>query len=71
VKEAIQSQLEQSKVALMASQIEAQLQAEELDVTMPGVFKPQGRLAPSNSIIDRIVDIFVGLGYTPAPAAQR
>ncbi len=70
VKETIQSQLEQSKVALMASQIEAQLQAEELDVTMPGVFQPQGRIHPINSIIDRIVDIFVGLGYTVASGPE-
>ena len=70
VKETIQSQLDQSKLALMASQIEAQLQAEELDVTMPGVFQPQGRIHPINSIIDRIVDIFVGLGYTVASGPE-
>lgn len=66
VKELIQEQLEQSKSALLAAQIATQLEAETLDVTMPGVFRPQGRIHPINSIIDRIVDIFVGLGYTVA-----
>ncbi|TVP68232.1 MAG: phenylalanine--tRNA ligase subunit alpha [Leptolyngbya sp. LCM1.Bin17] len=70
VKGLIQDQLEQSKIALEAAQIEAQLAAETLDVTMPGIFQPQGRIHPINSIIDRIVDIFVGLGYTVASGPE-
>lgn len=70
VKDLIQGQLEQSKAALEAAKIEAQLASETLDVTMPGVFRPQGRVHPINSIIDRIVDIFVGLGYTVADGPE-
>ncbi|MGF1518877.1 MAG: phenylalanine--tRNA ligase subunit alpha [Nodosilinea sp.] len=70
VKELIQTQLEQGKAALEAAKIEAQLATETLDVTMPGVFQPQGRVHPINSIIDRIVDIFVGLGYTVADGPE-
>lgn len=70
VKDLIQGQLEQSKTALETAQIEAQLASETLDVTMPGVFRPQGRIHPINSIIDRIVDIFVGLGYTVADGPE-
>ncbi|MGB3200055.1 MAG: phenylalanine--tRNA ligase subunit alpha [Nodosilinea sp.] len=70
VKELIQTQLEQGKTALEAAQIEAQLATEALDVTMPGIFRPQGRVHPINSIIDRVVDIFVGLGYTVADGPE-
>ncbi len=70
VKELIQTQLDQGKGALEAAAIEAQLATETLDVTMPGVFQPQGRIHPINSIIDRIVDIFVGLGYTVADGPE-
>jgi phenylalanyl-tRNA synthetase alpha chain len=70
VKDIIQGQIEQSKVALETAKIEAQLASETLDVTMPGVFAPQGRIHPINSIIDRIVDIFVGLGYTVASGPE-
>ncbi|MFQ4139095.1 phenylalanine--tRNA ligase subunit alpha [Nodosilinea sp. PGN35] len=70
VKELIQTQLEQGKTALETAAIEAQLATETLDVTMPGVFQPQGRIHPINSIIDRIVDIFVGLGYTVADGPE-
>ena len=70
VKTAIQTQLEESKAALESAKIQAQLAAETLDVTMPGVFTPQGHVHPINSIIDRIVDIFVGLGYTVATGPE-
>lgn len=70
VKDLIQGQLEQSKTALETAKLEAQLATETLDVTMPGVFRPQGRVHPINSIIDRIVDIFVGLGYTVADGPE-
>lgn len=66
VKELLQDKLEQKRSSLQAAQIQAQLEAETLDVTMPGVYRPQGRLHPLNSTIDKALDIFVGLGYTVA-----
>ena len=42
VKDAIQAQLDRVKTDLQAAQIQAQLAAETLDVTMPGVYYPQG-----------------------------
>lgn len=66
VKETIQAQLEQVKRNLEAAAIATQLAAETLDVTMPGVSRPLGRIHPLNSIIDRIIEIFTGLGYTVA-----
>lgn len=70
VKELIQSRLEQGKTTLEAAKIEAQLATETLDVTMPGIYQSQGRIHPINGIIDRIVDIFVGLGYTVADGPE-
>jgi len=66
----LQSQIEQRKESLQSAQIEAQLAAETLDVTMPGTHQPQGRVHPINSIIDQITDIFVGLGYTVAQSQE-
>ncbi len=66
VKETLQANLDNRYQALQQAQIEAQLQAETLDVTMPGVSRPLGHIHPINSIIDRILEIFVGLGYTVA-----
>lgn len=66
VKEAVQGALDAKRTALQAAKIQAQLESETIDVTMPGVFRPQGRIHPLNSTLDRIIDIFVGLGYTVA-----
>lgn len=70
VKEALQSALDQKRAALQVAQIEAQLAAETLDVTMPGMYHPQGRTHPLTSTANRMVDIFVGLGYTVASGPE-
>jgi phenylalanyl-tRNA synthetase alpha chain len=70
VKEALQEKLEHKRTDLSAAQIQAKLEAETLDVTMPAVYRPQGRIHPLNSTIDRVLDIFVGLGYTVASGPE-
>lgn len=70
VKELLQDQLDQKRQNLQESLIKTQLEAETLDVTMPGVSRPLGRLHPLNSTIDRVLDIFTGLGYTVAEGPQ-
>ncbi|MCT7957651.1 phenylalanine--tRNA ligase subunit alpha [Laspinema palackyanum] len=70
VKEALQSQLEGRNQDLLQAQIQQQLAAETLDVTMPGVYRPQGRIHPLNAVIDRAIDIFVGMGYTVATGPE-
>jgi len=70
IKEALQANLEAAKQRLETAAIEAQLAAETLDVTMPGVGRPLGRVHPLNSTFDRITEIFVGLGYTVAEGPE-
>lgn len=70
VKEAIQANLDRRRTALQAAQIQAQLEAETLDITMAGVYRSQGRIHPINGMMDRVTDIFVGLGYTVAEGPE-
>lgn len=70
VKTILQVGIDERKTALQDAKIEAQLEAETLDVSMPGTYLPQGRVHPINSIIDQITDIFVGLGYTVASGPE-
>lgn len=70
VKEALQAGLEVQKNQLQAAAIAAQLEAETLDVTMPGVGGFLGRKHPLNSTVDKVLEIFVGLGYTVATGPQ-
>lgn len=70
VKEALQERLDRQKQILESAQIQAQLAAETIDVTMPGIYRPQGRIHPLNGIIDQAMDIFVGMGYTVAQGTE-
>ena len=70
VKQAIQTNLDEKRTNLQTAEILAQLKAETLDVTMPGVYRPQGKIHPLNGLIDRALDIFVGLGYTVATGPE-
>jgi phenylalanyl-tRNA synthetase alpha chain len=70
VKDAIQGDLDGKKTALQTAAIALKLEAETIDVTMPGTYRPQGRLHPLTSTTDRILDILVGLGYTVAEGPE-
>jgi phenylalanyl-tRNA synthetase alpha chain len=70
VKDALQDDLDRKRTTLQEAQIQAQLEAETLDVTMPGIYRPQGRIHPINGMIDQLLDIFVGLGYTVAQGPE-
>ncbi len=70
VKESLQQGLDQKRSDLNQAAIAAQLAAENLDVTMPGTYIPQGHIHPLNSTIDKALDIFVGLGYTIAQGPE-
>ncbi|MDV2993297.1 MAG: Phenylalanine--tRNA ligase alpha subunit [Chroococcidiopsis sp. SAG 2025] len=70
VKEAVQADLDDRRTKLQAARLQAKLESETIDVTMPGVFRPLGHAHPLNSTTDRIIDIFVGLGYTVATGPE-
>lgn len=70
VKEALQEELDNQRNKLQVAAIQAQLAAETIDVTMPGVYRPLGRVHPLHSTMDRVLDIFVGLGYTMAQGPE-
>jgi len=70
VKELVQSLLESRRESLNNAQIQAKLAAETLDVTLPALSRPLGRIHPLNSTVDRMIDIFVGLGYNIATGPQ-
>ncbi|WP_088239867.1 phenylalanine--tRNA ligase subunit alpha [Calothrix rhizosoleniae] len=70
VKEALQASLDKQRHALESAQIQAQLESESLDVTMPGIYRPQGKIYPINGTLDRALDIFVGMGYTVASGPE-
>jgi phenylalanyl-tRNA synthetase alpha chain len=70
VKDILQNGLDQKLQELQLAEIAEKLANETLDVTMSGVSRPSGKIHPLNSTIDKVLDIFVGLGYTIAEGPQ-
>ncbi len=71
VKQSLQEALDRKREELRREEIARQLKAEALDVTMPGLQRsPQGRIHPLQATADRVIDIFVGLGFTVAQGPE-
>ena len=60
----LESGIESRKSALAAQLQEAKLRAETLDVTMPGKEISLGKKHVINTVLDEVVDIFIGMGFS-------
>jgi phenylalanyl-tRNA synthetase alpha chain len=67
---ALQAELEARRAELEARRDTALLEAERVDVTLPGRVPPRGAVHPVTRTIDEIVDIFIGLGYRVAEGPE-
>src|SRR5690625_2508521 len=63
VRETIQTHLNEKKEALELAELELKLEAEAIDVTLPGRPVQVGGPHILRSIIEEIEDLFIGLGY--------
>ena len=63
VRAAIEEALDARKAVINAQVLEAKLQAESLDVTIPGTAIAMGHEHPMNKVLQEIKDLFVGMGY--------
>ena len=66
----LQAELAARRAELEAERDAALLEAERVDVTLPGRVPPRGAIHPVTRTIDEIVDIFVGLGYRVAEGPE-
>lgn len=63
VRKALEDALEERGAYLKAREKEARLEAEAVDVTLPGTERSAGSLHPMNIALTKMIDIFVGMGY--------
>ena len=63
VRAVIEDALDARKAVINAQVLEAKLQAEALDVTIPGDAVSMGHEHPMNKVLQEIKDLFVGMGY--------
>jgi phenylalanyl-tRNA synthetase alpha chain len=69
-KQRIESALTARREALRNSQLEAQLAAEALDVTLPGRGSPRGTLHPVTRTLERIEQLFRSIGFDVADGPE-
>ena len=63
VRAAIEEKLEETKTALKARALDARLDAEAIDVTIPGTPVQLGHRHPMNKALDEAKDIFISMGF--------
>lgn len=64
VRAVIEARLEERKTAIHAAALEARLEAEAVDVTIPGTPVSFGHQHPMNQVLEEAKEIFIGMGYT-------
>nr|WP_315465298.1 phenylalanine--tRNA ligase subunit alpha [uncultured Rhodoferax sp.] len=69
-KQAIEAALTDRRQALADAELQAQLQAEALDVTLPGRQRGQGGLHPVSLTLERIEAIFGSMGFDVAQGPE-
>src|SRR5512133_4199595 len=69
-KQAIEAALNERRQALAAGELEAQLKAEALDVTLPGRGREPGGLHPVSLTLERIERIFASMGFDVADGPE-
>ncbi|MFB5662942.1 phenylalanine--tRNA ligase subunit alpha [Alteribacillus sp. HJP-4] len=63
VREEIQKQIDEKTSALERKELESRLEAEGIDVTLPGKPLKRGARHPLTAVVEEIEDIFIGLGF--------
>jgi len=66
LKEEIERSIEKRRLVFQSQLQQERFRSEKIDVTLPGKKRPLGRLHPITQVIEKSVDIFVGLGFTVA-----
>jgi len=69
-KQAIEAALSERRQALADAELEVQLRAEALDVTLPGRLREPGGLHPVSLTMERIEQIFASMGFDVADGPE-
>ena len=66
----LETELDSRKAALAAKLQELKLESETLDVTIPGKEIALGKKHVLNTVLDEVMDIFIGMGFTIAEGPE-
>jgi phenylalanyl-tRNA synthetase alpha chain len=66
----IEAAFERSSRLISDRELAKRLSAEAVDVTLPGTFSPTGRRHPMQTVLDDVVNIFLGMGFSVAEGPE-
>lgn len=70
VREALENEIEMKKKRLQEEILSKRLEEETIDVTLPGKRPMRGKLHPLNTVLNQIIDIFLGMGFSIAEGPE-
>lgn len=70
VRNAVESALEARKAELASAELVAKMDAEAVDITLPGRVQQMGTRHLINRITDEIAEVFLGIGYSVATGPE-
>ncbi|MBQ6420945.1 MAG: phenylalanine--tRNA ligase subunit alpha [Clostridia bacterium] len=70
VRSAVEQAIEEETAKLKEKQKALRLEAEKIDVTLPGKPKPAGHRHPLSIVLDEVKDIFIGMGFRIADGPE-
>ena len=70
VKQEITAAIESKKVELEEAEMNAKLQSENIDITLPSTALPLGSLHPLSVVKNDLEELFMGMGYTVAEGPE-
>lgn len=70
VRAAIEQLIEQKAAEIKTAMQQKKLEAERLDVTMPGTKQPLGKAHPLTKVLDEVKEIFLGMGFSIAEGPE-
>ncbi|MGI5984917.1 MAG: phenylalanine--tRNA ligase subunit alpha [Clostridiales bacterium] len=70
VREALTVSIEERRAELNEKMLEMKLRSEKIDVTIPGKPVTVGKKHPLSTVLDEVIEIFIGMGFTIAEGPE-
>ena len=70
IRQTLEGEIENKKKAIEAALEEKKLAEEVIDITMPGRKSEEGRLHPMTQVMNRLKEIFMGMGFSIAEGPE-
>lgn len=64
VAQKLENSVQEKFDSIYRKELDAKLQNEKIDITLPGSFKPQGKVHPLTATTNEIIEIFQSLGFS-------